>query len=84
MIFFSPNLLKLFQYYTSRSTSNRIDYVFIYGGGAKIKNIDLYIGSRLGIQTRKISSIDGLQVPYSSKDKEISKYINCISAIVGR
>ena len=78
------DILKLFQYYTSRSTSNRIDYVFIYGGGAKIKNIDLYIGSRLGIQTRKISSIDGLQVPYSSKDKEISKYINCISAIVGR
>lgn len=78
------DILKLFQYYTSRNNNNKIDNIFIYGGGAMIKNIEFYIGSRIGIPTRAIDSIEGLQVPNPAKNQELIKYINCIGALIGR
>lgn len=75
---------KLFQYYTSRNTENKIDTVFIYGGGTMLRNIGDYIESRIGISTRVISSIENLDVSKISNNIDIIKYINCISALIGR
>lgn len=78
------DILKLFQYYTSRNNNNKIDNIFIYGGGAVIKNIEFYIGSRIGIQTRAIDSIEGVQLPNPAISQELIKYVNCIGALIGR
>ena len=76
------DILKLFQYYTSRSNKNSIDRIFIYGGGSRIKNVDHYIGTRIGIPTNTIESIQGVNFPPSARNRELAKYINCISAII--
>lgn len=76
------DILKLFQYYTSRSNKNSIDRIFIYGGGSRIKNVDHYIGTRIGIPTNTIESIQGVKFPPSARNRELAKYVNCISAII--
>ncbi|RDY20663.1 pilus assembly protein PilM [Criibacterium bergeronii] len=76
------DIQKLFQYYTSRNTDNRINSIYLYGGGSEIKNIDYYIGTRLNIPTWTIYKIGNLSATSNLTTQGVMRYFNAISALV--
>lgn len=75
---------KIFNYYTSRSLGNKIDYIYLYGGSSNLKAIEDYFTKKLNITTKKISDIGLVDVNNKIKDEEISIFLNSISAIIRR
>ncbi|KPU28067.1 hypothetical protein TR13x_01635 [Caloranaerobacter sp. TR13] len=75
---------KIFNYYTSRSLGNKIDCIYLYGGSSNIKGIEDYFTKRLNLTTKKISDISLVKINDEIKDKEISNFLNSVSAIIRR
>ncbi len=73
---------KVFKYYTSRSSDNRIDQVVLYGGTSRFKDIGPLIQERLEIPTewlKNISIVEGLS---KTGIEDLSLYINAIGALI--
>ncbi|WP_069649462.1 type IV pilus assembly protein PilM [Caloranaerobacter ferrireducens] len=75
---------KIFNYYTSRSLGNKIDCIYLYGGSSNIKGIEDYFAKKLNIITKKISDVGLVNVNNEINDKEISIFLNSVSAIIRR
>ncbi|KGG81447.1 hypothetical protein Y919_00350 [Caloranaerobacter azorensis H53214] len=75
---------KVFNYYTSRRLGNKIDCIYLYGGSSNIKGIENYFAKKLNINTEKISDVSLVKVKDDVNDKEISDFLNSVSAIIRR
>lgn len=75
---------RIFRYYTSRSGTNRIDKVYLYGGNSNIKDIYLYMSKNLNIPTCKIESISNVKIDKNSQITNLDKHLNSIAAIIRR
>lgn len=73
---------KLFKYYTTRSSGNRIDHIYVYGGNSKIKGISEHITNRLNIPTDKIESISSIRTNSKLENVELAFYLNAIGSII--
>ncbi|WP_427339171.1 type IV pilus assembly protein PilM [Caloranaerobacter sp. DY30410] len=75
---------KVFNYYTSRRLGNKIDCIYLYGGSSNIKGIENYFAKKLNLTTKKISNINLVKMKNEVNDKEISDFLNSVSAILRR
>lgn len=73
---------RIFQYYISRTTGNKIDYIYIYGGSSRIVGLSDYIASYLNIQTYKVNKINKIILKKKVKDIDIDIYLNSIGALL--
>ncbi len=73
---------RIFQYYTSRSLSNRISKVYILGGNASIFNIEKYINRGLNIPTFKIKNMENIKFKKEFENIDFGRYLNAIGAMV--
>lgn len=73
---------KIFQYYISRNTGNRIDTIYIYGGTAKIKGLSTYLEQAINIKVKKIDDLScvkaGGELPMFNPDS----YINALGGLI--
>lgn len=81
---------RIFKFYTTRTTGNRIDKIFTYGGGTGIIGIDKVIEKYFNIPTFKVKNISGINIGLDkskkknddSNDIDINTYINAVGAII--
>ncbi len=72
---------KIFQYYISRNTGNRIESVFIFGGTSRMKGAVEYLEQALNIKVRKIENIACIKansLPMLNSDI----YINALGGLI--
>ena len=75
---------KIFRYYTSRSTGNTIDNIYIYGGSSNMDGISNYIQEFFNIPTSKISSLANVKLNNDLEGTDISSYMNAIGSLIRR
>lgn len=82
---------RIFKFYTTRTTGNRIDKILIYGGGTRLSGIDKLIEKFFNIPTFKVNCISEINIDlkkfnkgydFDSDDIDISVYMNAIGAII--
>lgn len=73
---------KVFKYYTSRSSDNKIDQIFIYGGTSRFKDIDALIQEKLEIPTESLKTINCVEGLSKTGSDDLSLYVNAIGALI--
>lgn len=72
---------KVFKYFISREFGNRIDSIYIYGGGSNIKGLDRYLKDYFEIETSRIKDISCVSNESGSK-LPIDIYLNALTALI--
>ncbi|SES71354.1 type IV pilus assembly protein PilM [Natronincola peptidivorans] len=75
---------KVFKYYTTRSTGNTIDAIYIYGGSGKLGELSLYMEDAFNIPTKKIQEISIVNLDESIEKINMASYINNIGILIRR
>ncbi|AOR24627.1 pilus assembly protein PilM [Clostridium taeniosporum] len=74
---------KIIQFYKTKNFGDDVNKIFIYGRTSRIKNLEEYITSRIGIETVKIKNIPKI-MRGSSIDvgENIDNFINVIGSLI--
>lgn len=73
---------KVFKYYTSRNTDNKIDQIYLFGGGAQFKEIAPFFNERFDINTEVISNFNMIDIATKNPVEEIPVYVHAAGALV--
>lgn len=73
---------KIFKYHISRSSSNKINELYIYGATSRMIGIDKFMEDTLNIPTYKIDTLENIKLVKKYRDTEIIQYANAIGAIM--
>lgn len=73
---------KVFKYYTSRSADNKIDSVYLYGGGAQFTDIAELFSERLELPTKVLSKIDNVDFNMKMVPDKLTGYVNALGALI--
>lgn len=71
---------KVIQFYKSKNFDDDINKIFVYGRTSRIKNIEDYITSKIGIETIKIKNISEIIGDYQVEN--IDNFINVIGSLI--
>lgn len=81
---FIQDIQRMFQYYKSRSSENRIEQIFLAGGSSKIVGLSQYIEEMLGIPTERINKLSNIKLSKSLIELDFDYYINSVGSIIRR
>ncbi|MBS4536187.1 type IV pilus assembly protein PilM [Clostridium sp. D2Q-14] len=73
---------RIFSYYKKLSITNRIDEIYVYGGGSKLKDLDKYFKNEFNIKTYILKDISPLKKGKKVKNIDLTKYLNNIGAMI--
>ncbi|MGO1713397.1 MAG: type IV pilus biogenesis protein PilM [Senegalia sp. (in: firmicutes)] len=73
---------KIFTYYNNLNRDEKIEKIYLYGGGAKFKEIDRYIESYFNISVEILKDISPLKTSKMMKDTNEVNYLNNIGCII--
>lgn len=73
---------KVFKYYTSRESENAIDKVLLYGGGAGLKDMTLFLKDRLELPVETFKFFDGVEITAKCDGDEYPKFVSAIGALI--
>ncbi len=74
---------KIIQFYKSKNFDDDINKIFIYGRTSRIKNLDQYITSKIGIETIKIRNIPEIINDSNIEvDENIDNFINVVGSLI--
>ncbi|WP_252254666.1 type IV pilus assembly protein PilM [Clostridium sp. ZBS12] len=74
---------KIIQFYKSKNFDDDINKIFIYGGTSRIKNLEQYITSKIGIETIKIRNIPEIINDSNIEvDENIDNFINVVGSLI--
>ncbi|HAE41729.1 MAG TPA: hypothetical protein DCG34_02275 [Clostridiales bacterium] len=76
---------RITQYFSSRNKDIEVEKLFLYGGSAKIINIEKYFESSLNIETSVIKDISGFSFDYKfleKKDIDVTNYLDSIAGLL--
>ncbi|NFH68167.1 pilus assembly protein PilM [Clostridium botulinum] len=74
---------KIIQFYKSKNFDDDINKIFIYGRTSRIKNLEQYITSKIGIETIKIRNIPEIINDSNIEvDENIDNFINVIGSLI--
>lgn len=74
----------VFKYYTSRSATNNIDTILIYGGTAAFNGLEEYMTNSFNIPTFRVEDISNVEFLNSSAVNELITYLNAIASLIRR
>lgn len=63
-------------------TGNRVEKIYIYGGGAKMKGLPEYMQAKLNTETEKINTFDGIELAKNVNIANLDQFINTIGTII--
>jgi type IV pilus assembly protein PilM len=84
LVVWLEDIQRIFKYYTSRNTGNRIDEIYIYGGSSKIKGLDQFMSTFLDIPTFKIETMSNIKYVKELDMKDLEYYLNAVASIIRR
>ena len=73
---------RVFQYYQTRTTGNKIDYIYLHGGSSNLKGLENYMKDAIQIKIQKINDINGVKFCKGTKNFDVENYLNTIGAII--
>nr|WP_286674127.1 pilus assembly protein PilM [Clostridium sp. ZBS13] len=74
---------KIMQFYKSKNFDDDINKIFIYGRTSRIKNLEQYITSKIGIETIKIRNIPEIINDSNIEiDENIDNFINVVGSLI--
>lgn len=73
---------RIFQFYRNRRIGNKIDKIYLYGGGSRLKGLEEYMSSILNIPVSKISSMSNIVLGKDANKEDLDYYLNAIGAII--
>lgn len=73
---------KILHFYKNKNSNVQIDKIYIYGETSRIKGMDKFIESKLGISTERITKIENKNIIIKDLDVEIDTFLNVIGSII--
>ncbi len=73
---------KMFQYYISRTTGNRIDGIYLLGGASGLKGLSKYMEQALNLKTQTIDNIDIVKLGKMIGEFNPRYYINAMGGLI--
>lgn len=73
---------RIFQYFINRHRENKIEEIYLYGGGSNIKGLPEYFKSVLDIPTFKVENISNIKFAKGAKNANVQFYLNSIGSII--
>lgn len=73
---------RLFQYYTTRGSGNKIDEIYLYGGSSELKGIKEYLSGALGLPTFLIEDMSNLKASKNVRAVKMNNFFNAAGAII--
>lgn len=70
------------QFYSSRSSENKIDTIYLYGGFSRVKGLPEFFNSRFNLPVQCLTTLAAIENNGVIQSAEIGQYINAIGAIV--
>ncbi|WP_094547033.1 type IV pilus assembly protein PilM [Petroclostridium xylanilyticum] len=83
---FIDDIGHFFDFYNSRNTGNRIDKIYLTGGGSMVRDISEYLENALNIKTERIIEFENVNYPRQDGTfQEIQVYFaNCLGAVLNK
>lgn len=78
----NDDLERVFQYYKTRGSNNKIDEIFLYGGASNLRGIVEYLSSALGLPVNTIREFDNIKIDKHCDKMDIKLFLNAIGAII--
>ncbi|AOT68175.1 type IV pilus assembly protein PilM [Geosporobacter ferrireducens] len=75
---------RVFKYHTTRSTGNKIDEIYLFGGSANQTGIEKYMEESVNIPTYKIKTISNVNTSGIKGNIDLTGYINALGAMIRR
>lgn len=77
---------RIFRYYISRASTNKIDGIYLYGGGSKLPGIAEIFSDFFELETVVLNHIPNVTIKNSGdyKEDDFVYYINALGAMVGK
>lgn len=72
---------KIFQYYISRTTGNRIEAIYLYGGSSQLRGLNKYFQHIFNIPTVYVEDIDIIKMATNSSFN-LRNYINALGGLI--
>lgn len=72
---------RIIQFYSNKA-QQRIDKIYIYGGSSKLKGLESYMNSRIGIEVEKIESFDGVELARNVNMANMDQFINTLGTVI--
>lgn len=86
LLTFIDDATRFFEFYYSRNTGNRIDQIYLVGGGCQVRGLETYLSIAFNISVERIQQFK--TVTYSKKQEHFKEmqvfYTNCLGAILNK
>ncbi|OCA96741.1 pilus assembly protein PilM [Clostridium beijerinckii] len=73
---------KIIQFYKNKNMGDEVSSIVIFGGSSKLKGIDEYMTTKLGIKTKRKNGISKIAFKSSDDGKSIDDFINVIGSVI--
>ncbi|OVE70870.1 pilus assembly protein PilM [Clostridium diolis] len=73
---------KIIQFYKNKNMGDEVSSIIIFGGSSKLKGIDEYMTTKLGIKTKRKNGISKIAFKSSDDGKSIDDFINVIGSVI--
>ena len=77
----TDEVARILQFYANKA-QQRVDKIYIYGGGAKLNGLADYMQEKLDIETEKIDKFDGVEFARNVSVANIDQFINTLGTVI--
>lgn len=78
----NDDLERVFQYYKTRGSNNKIDEIFLYGGASNLRGIVEYLSNALSLPVNTIREFDNIKIDKHCNEIDIKLFLNALGAII--
>lgn len=72
---------RIFQFYQSRGSGNKVDEIYLYGGGANFKGLPEYMHGALNLPVYEIREMSNIVLSGRASQIDVKLYLNAIGAL---
>lgn len=73
---------KVFKYYTTRGYENKIDEIYLIGGGAQFKEIVPFFKNRFELETYVVDRFEGIDLATKTAVEDLPIYVHAVGALI--
>lgn len=75
-------LQRIFQFYINKKVGNKIDKIYLHGGGSRIRGLAEFLESELNISVNKVNQLENVMLSKNCPKDELDIYLNAIGAVI--
>lgn len=75
-------LERILQFYNNQAAGRNIEKIYIFGGSSQIEGLEEYMQKRIGINTKRVRTLNSVEFTNKSGSESVDRYINAIGSII--